>query len=133
MKSKTMSVFLFLLFAAGSSFAKTSQPAPIVFSSIKNHANNQFGMFLIHRQGKDVAMMWTVSNPGQVARYEILRSYDGEFFDTIKDMPGGNGSRCRYTDSNVYAGYIHYKVRAIMHDESVVESDVETIRIVSRK
>jgi hypothetical protein len=133
MKSKTMSVFLIFLFAIGSSFAKTSQPSPIVFASIKNHANNQFGMFLIHRQGKDVAMMWTVANPGQVARYEILRSYDGEFFDTIKELPGSNGSRCRYTDCGVYAGYIHYKVRAIMQDESVVESDIETIRIVSRR
>ena len=90
-------------------------------------------MFLVHRQGKDVAMMWTVANPGQVARYEILRSYDGEFFDIIKEMPGGNGSRCRHTDIGVYAGYIHYKVRAIMHDESVEESEVETIRIVSRR
>jgi hypothetical protein len=133
MKSKAMSVFLFLLIAAGSSIAKTSQPSPIVFASIKNHANNQFGMFLVHRQGKDVAMMWTVANPGQVARYEILRSYDGEFFDIIKEMPGGNGSRCRHTDIGVYAGYIHYKVRAIMHDESVEESEVETIRIVSRR
>ena len=62
-------------------------------------------MFLVHRQGKDVAMMWTVANPGQVARYEILRSYDGEFFDIIKEMPGGNGSRCRHTDIDVYAGY----------------------------
>ena len=133
MKSKTMSVFLFLLVASGSSFAKTSQPSPIVFASKKNHASIQFGMFLIHRQGKDVAMMWTVANPGQVAQYEILRSYDGEFFDTIKEMPGSNGSRCRYTDCGVYAGYIHYKVRAIMQDGSSVESDVETIRIVSRQ
>ncbi len=35
--------------------------------------------------------------------------------------------------ADVYAGYIHYKVRAIMQDGSSVESDVETIRIVSRK
>lgn len=133
MKSKTMSVFLFLLMASGASFAISSQQSPLVFTSIKNHANNQFGMFLIHRQGKDVAMMWTVANPGQVARYEIFRSYDGEFFDIIKDMPANSGSRCRYTDRDVYAGYIHYKVRAIMHDESVVESEIETIRIVSRR
>ena len=90
-------------------------------------------MFMVHRQGNGVTLMWTVAFPGQVAGYVIERSYDGEFFETISELSRNNNSRCRFTDNNVYPGYISYRVKAIMQDGSVEESGVETIRIVSRK
>jgi hypothetical protein len=133
MKAKTMSVFFFILIITGSSFAETSHFPPSALPTLKNHANNPFGMFMAHRQGKGITLVWSVAFPGQVAGYEIQRSYDGDFFETISDMPGSNNSRSKFTDSNVYPGYIHYKVRAIMNDGTVEESVVQTIRIVSRK
>lgn len=133
MKATTMSVLFFVLIISGSSFANTSHVPPSVIASLKNHANNPFGMLMAHRQGKGITLVWSVAFPGQVAGYEIQRSYDGDFFETISDMPGSNNSRCRFTDSNVYPGYIHYKIRAIMYDGTIEESAVETVRIVSRK
>ena len=133
MKAKTMCFILFVLILSGNSFANESHLSPSPITTLKNHANNNFGMFMVHRQGNGVTLVWTVAFPGQVTGYVIERSYDGEFFESISELSGNNNSRCRFTDNNVYPGYISYRVKAIMQDGSVEESGVETIRIVSRK
>ncbi|MCU0382175.1 MAG: hypothetical protein MUE58_13390 [Chitinophagaceae bacterium] len=134
MKAKTMSVFLFALLVGGTIQAhpvQPSSPSPLV--TLKNRANNAFGMFMAHRQGKGVSLSWTVAMPSEVAYYGIQRSYDGEFFETIYDMPGNSSSRCRYSDKDVYPGVIHYRIVAFNNDGSIIESAVESVRIVSRK
>jgi hypothetical protein len=133
MKAKTMSVFLFAVLMGGATQAHPIQPSsPSPMVTVKSNANNAFGMFMAHRKGKGVSLSWTVALPGEVAAYGIQRSYDGEFFDTIDEMPGGNSARFRFNDMDVFPGVIYYRVVAYNKDGSTTESPVESVRIVSR-
>ena len=129
-----MSVFLFAVLFGGAVQASPgipSSPSPVV--SVKNRANNTFGTFMAHRQGRGVSLSWTVAFPADVAYYGVQRSYDGEFFETIYDCPGSSISRNRYNDNAVYPGVIYYKIVAFNNDGSIIESNTQSVRIVSRR
>jgi hypothetical protein len=132
MKAKTMSLVLFVMLIGSASSADPVQPSSAIGTS-KNRANNAFGMFMAHRQGKGISLNWTVAMPGEVAYYGIQRSYDGDYFDNIGEVMGGSSSRCKYNDSDVFPGVIYYRIIAFNQDGTIMESPVETVRIVSRK
>jgi hypothetical protein len=134
MKTKPMSALLCALI-----MGSTIQATPVArfpqFASqpVVCSAPADFGMFMAHRQGKGITLAWTMTAPGEVAYFSIQRSYDGDYFEPVEDVMGNGGNRYRYTDRNVFPGFIHYKVIAFYHDGSIMESPVETVRIVSRK
>ena len=92
-----------------------------------------FGYFRAHRQGKaGVALTWGMSSASGAAYFTIERSYDGEFFDPIGNLPMNGSSRHNWKDNSIFPGYIHYRIVCVMVDGSEITSDVETVRIVQR-
>jgi hypothetical protein len=95
-------------------------------------AQQAFGYFRIHRQAKNVVLNWSVTSPAGVTGFVVERSYDGEFFDVINEMPCNNATKFSWKDMSVFPGVIYYRIGYISETARVTYSDVEVIRIVQR-
>jgi hypothetical protein len=127
---KTILTIAFVSFLA----ITTSAVATDVHPSYTQAAANPpgFTYFRVHRQQAGAGMMWSVNHP-DVSSFKIERSYDGEFFDEVTELPNNGAARFQFTDKEVFAGYIHYRITALTSDGATIQSSVETIRIVARK
>jgi hypothetical protein len=96
-----------------------------------NTATGSFKQFIVHRQGSDVALSWSVST-SDVVEFSIERSYDGETFEPISTMPCSGTGTHHYKDAGVFPGTIWYRINATKTDQSVETSTTETVRIVKR-
>jgi len=95
-------------------------------------ADNCFNYFRAHRQGKaGVGLAWAVS-AADVNRFVIEKSYDGEFYEDATAVNFNGAAAYRFTDKEVFPGYIFYRIRAEKSDGTTEFSPVETIHIVQR-
>jgi hypothetical protein len=91
---------------------------------------NCFARFNVHRAGKaNIQLTWTVSSP-DISTFVVQRSYDGEFFDDIDNVPFNGSSSYKSKDNGVFPGVIYYRVTAVKSDGTTECSPVETARIV---
>lgn len=126
--------FTMMVLCTGFTLPSSQDELPLGLQSSRHDvAGNIFGMFHAHRQGKGIALLWTITDPSQVSGFEIEKSYDGEFFDPAGSAACNNQSMMRYLDGQVFPGYVSYQIKAFLIDGSVQYSDVQTVRIVSRK
>ena len=131
---KTILVYsvCFLLFF--SSFAH-----PVANYDLKFHVagskpyNEVFGRFHAHRQHNGIALTWYTINVENVNSFIIERSYDGIYFENIDEVAVSNSADNHYNDNQVFPGYLYYRIGAVMNDGTILYSDIEMIRIVSRK
>jgi hypothetical protein len=103
---------------------------------VQQHLNHQstsncFNYFRTHRQGKGIAMDWSVSAT-DVVQFIVEKSYDGEYFEPSNSVSSNGASSYKFIDNDVFPGYISYRVTAVMADGSTESSPVETVRIVQR-
>jgi hypothetical protein len=92
---------------------------------------NSFNYLRAHRQGKNVAMTWSVNNL-DVTGFVVERSYDGDFYESIGNV-GFNGSAgYKFTDNSVFPGRIYYRINAVHSDGTSEYSPIEAVRIVQR-
>jgi len=92
---------------------------------------SEFGFFRIHRQGKgNVVLNWGITSLNGVSGFSVERSYDGDFFDAINQIPCNGELKHSCKDMNIFPGLIHYRIACVMDDGSVHYTQVETIRIV---
>ncbi len=93
-----------------------------------------FGYFRIHRQASDVSLNWGISDPSSVVSFRIERSFDGDWFFEIDEVNCSPGNATyKYRDTGAFPGYLYYRVIAHLADGTTINSDVEMIRIVSKK
>lgn len=118
-------IALFSVLIFTSSYVSSSIDA----STETKAAAGSFKQFIVHRQGANVSLSWSVSATNVVA-FAIERSYDGEYFDTIGSLPYNGTTSHRFSDENVYPGTIWYRITAIKADQSVETSTTESVRIV---
>lgn len=86
--------------------------------------------FNAHRQGRGITLQWVAEN---VQSFEILYSFDGEFFDSIDEVIPGNSNRNVYHMPDVFPGYHYFRIKAKNMDGTEELSEVATLRIVQRK
>ena len=91
-----------------------------------------FGRFNVHRERNGVALHFSILNADDVSVFLVERSWDGFYFNTIDEIYVSEGLN-KYHDSEVYPGFLHYRIIAIMNDGSEVISPVDVVRIVSRR
>jgi hypothetical protein len=95
--------------------------------------NSPFTYFRAHRMASDASLNWGISNPLEVRTFTIKYSYDNDYWmdvDGVEIMCNGNATfRHRLS---AFPGTTYYKIVAEMNDNSVVESAVESVRIVKR-
>jgi len=126
---KTILTIAFVAFLAVTTSAVATDVHP---SFAQAAATTGFNYFRVHRQHSGAGMTWSVNHPN-VTDFKIERSYDGEFFEEVTSLPCNGAAQYRFTDTDLFPGYIHYRITAMTSDGSVIQSSVETIRIVSRK
>ena len=130
---KTKASILCLLFVSlqtfsGDTFA-ADEPAPV---SAAKKVENVFRNFFIHREHNGVTLNWNVTS-SSITSFVIQKSYDGEYFDDIDMDITTVGRWNRTTDNDVFPGYIHYRVIAILSDGTECCSPVQVVRIVRKK
>lgn len=135
---KTTTLFLSILisfFSATDSLAHTTKKISNsnIIVSEKPPVGEVFGSINGHRQQNGVLLSWTIITMEQINGFVIERSYDGADFFAIGELSTVSVGWNRYKDEFVFPGYIHYRVKAIMGDGSIVTSPVEIVRIVSKK
>lgn len=96
-------------------------------------SGNPFGFFDAHRLGHSaIGLMWQISNSDQVVGFQVQRSYDGEFFDPVTNLPCGANKMFTWKDDSVFPGYIYYRLAATLMDGTTVYSEVAVVHIVQK-
>jgi hypothetical protein len=90
-----------------------------------------FSFFRAHRQAQGAAMSWAVSTP-DVVHFIIERSYDDYYYETAGTVSYNTASTYKFQDTDVYPGYVFYRIVAVKSDGSTECSSTERIRIVKR-
>jgi hypothetical protein len=91
-----------------------------------------FDYFRIHRQAKNVVLNWGITSSAGVTGFVLERSYDGENFDIIGEVPCNNAVKFSWKDMSVFPGIIYYRIGCMSTIGRVTYSEVEVIRIVQR-
>jgi hypothetical protein len=107
---------------------------PFSFEKVTAAAPQGFGYFRIHRQAADVSLNWGIEDPSTVICFIIERSFDGSLFFELDEVSCSPGNPTyKYRDTGAFPGYLYYRIVARLANGTTVNSDVEMIRIVSRK
>ena len=130
MKSKLLTAFFSLMLIAGS-VTVSSFGTPETKTMPKNSLGS-ISSFRAHRQGQGVTLTWA-SNSSNVERFEVERSWDGEFFDCVANCEAIGSSKFKFNDAEVYPGLTYYRIAAVHSDGSTEYSATEVVRIVSKK
>ena len=129
-------VIIAMISLAASGYSFTSAPQQSKKQTVSKNklqpTAHDFTYFRIHRQAKNVALGWGISSIEGVAGYAIERSYDGELFDVINQMPCNGTLKQDWKDLDVFPGYIYYRITCVMTDGSTHSTEVLSIRINSR-
>jgi hypothetical protein len=125
-------VFVSAVFT-GWSFSEKPGATPKNLNLVQVPSDNLFTFFNAHRQGyRSTGLMWRVSSSDNVVSFQVQRSYDGEFFATIKNEPCNTNTRFTWKDENVLPGYLYYRLAANLIDGTTVYSDVQLVHIVQK-
>lgn len=117
---------------AGYTITPVSHPLPIKKVN-KSSSLVLFSAFNVHRQQNGVSLNWIATPANEVSSYVIKRSYDGLNFLVIDEIAPQGASWNRYRDNSAFPGYIWYQIEAVLTDGTTVCSDIEQVRIVSKK
>jgi len=129
---KKLFVFgLFYLAFTGYSFSGKPVSNSPAANSVKTF-QSAFDYFRIHRQAKNVVLNWGITSSAGVTGFILERSYDGEFFDVISEVPSNNTVKYSWKDLSVFPGTIYYRIGCMTTTGRVTYSEVEVIRIVQR-
>jgi hypothetical protein len=135
---KTTFIFSALVFTTLSGFSPTSTE-PVKEISVKQAVvASQFEFFRTHRQGRDgVTATWGITNPGNdVTCFIVERTYDDPadpyaMWDVVSNTPCTGARSYKCTETNVFPGFLSYRVTAYMTAGGTVTTPVSTIHIVS--
>ncbi len=128
-------LLLFFVFAIFATWSFSGKPDSIRQNITLTQTQDvtPFNFFNAHKQGfRDIGLMWRISSAQNVLNFQIQRSYDGEFFDPIIDLPCDGSASFTWKDENVFPGYIYYRIAANLMDGTTFYSGVEVVHIVQK-
>lgn len=96
----------------------------------KSSQASDFGYFRAHRQGRGVALAWSITSLDGVTGFAVERSYDNDYFEVANTQATNNSLKHAWKDESVFPGYIYYRIVCMMSDGTVHYSEVRTVRIV---
>ena len=133
MKKLLLSFIFVSAVFTGWSFSDKPGATPKDVNLVQVPSDNLFTFFNAHRQGfRSTGLMWRISSSDDVVSFQIQRSYDGEFFDPLIDVPCNTNTRFNWKDDNVFPGYLYYRLAANLIDGTTVYSDVQVVHIVQK-
>ena len=110
-----------------------NEPAKITKTAALNPS---FSFVRAHRQGKGITQTWAISSNEGVLGFTVQRTYEDPtdpyaFWEDLCSVACNPVRSYKNTDTNVFPGYINYRVVALMSNGSSVVSETVTVRIVS--
>ena len=128
-----LSILAIIVIAA---FAIAASPVPKASnSSGVKKITDGFSFVRTHRQGKGATITWSFIS-ANASSFTVERTYEDPN-DPYSVWEGVCNSNCnssrsyKYTDENVFPGFINYRVIAVMTDGNTIASDISSIRIVA--
>lgn len=96
-----------------------------------------FTSFSTHRQGKGIALTWSVESTAGVVNFTIQKTYEDvtdpyAVWEDVTSLPEDGSRSYKFTDDNVFPGFISYRITATLIDGTTVQSGISTVQIVSR-
>ena len=104
---------------------------------VTNTAATDFSFFRTHRQGKDgITATWGVTSAAGVSSFYVQRTYEDPadpyaYWETWASAVCNGAKSYKATDTNVFPGFISYRVVAVMSNGSEFVSAISTVHIVS--
>lgn len=130
MKAKSVLFILLSISTLSTPVIYAKAPATTTPVSLLRNAGI-FDAFHVHRQQNAAALFWSAT--GSINSFTIQHSYDGIYFTTIDNVTPEASGWNRYHDEAALPGFNYYRIVANMADGTTEYSDVEVLRIVSRK
>jgi hypothetical protein len=99
--------------------------------------NADFSFFRTHRQSKsDITATWGLISEEGVTGFTVQRTYEDpadpySYWENIKSVSCDASHSYKYTDENVLAGLINYRIVAQLENGTSVTSEVSTVKIVA--
>ena len=97
-----------------------------------------FNFLRTHRQGRDgITATWGISGPGNdVSDFVVERTYEDPAdpyanWEMVTAMPNAGDRSMKCTDTNIFPGYISYRVTALLISGGAYVSPVSTVHIIS--
>lgn len=135
MKAKKIMLLAFLSFVITSAYSFT--PLAEVTSNKNSIITPNPVSLRVHRQADGVMVTWNPSSHAGIVGYEVQRTYfdpndEYAMWEQVSYSASASARSFKAFDALVYPGNISYRVVAISQDGSRSNSEVVTIRIVSR-
>jgi hypothetical protein len=114
--------------------AFTSVPGKV--SVIKPSSAASLDFFRTHRQGKaGITATWGLASAAGVAGFSLERTYEDPAdpyanWEIVSMMPHTGARSYKFTDTNVFPGFITYRLISVMTNGEKMISGVSTIHIV---
>lgn len=108
--------------ASSNGFVASSNPLPVKFVG-----------FTVTLKGKDVLVQWSTASEMDAYNYQVERSLDGNNWTSIASVAAvGNSSSTSnyaYTDKNISAKLIYYRVKEVDVDGSTSLTTIKSVRM----
>lgn len=135
-KSSIIGFAVMLLATAWTAPAPNVLPEEASIVSDRDREEGDFSFFRVHRQGKGVTATWGVGTTSGIVGFLVQKTYEDPndeyaYWEDVISLPNNGSRSLKYTDTNVFPGYINYRIIALKTDGSSVSSGIATARIVS--
>lgn len=102
--------------------------------SISESTATSFSFIRGHKQGKNTAVTWGMTNNSGVDHFVIQRTYEdpndpNSVWPTVGLMPCTNMPIFKFIDSPVLPGTLNYRIIAVMDDNTTITSGFYTTYI----
>lgn len=106
-------------------------------TGITAKSSNAFSFLRTHRQAKGVTATWGMTSAEEVLDFAIQRTYEDPsdpyaYWENLATIPSSSMRSFTYTDKEVFPGTIYYRIVALLTDGSRVQSEISSVRIISR-
>lgn len=131
-------VAVILINAAWMSPASTPDRTPASASaSVAKKINPSFTFLRTHRQARNVVATWGLSSTEGVIGFIVEKTYEDPtdpyaYWECICNLPCAPARSFTTKDTQVFPGFIHYRITAQMDNGSSVVSEISTVHIVSK-
>lgn len=137
MKTKILVTGLSVLLAGSVWAAPQPLPVNVLPLTVKQAVPTpSFAYFRTHRQGRNGATAdWGLITNNGVTSFVVQRTYEDPYdpyamWDDVCGLACGNSRSFKHTDTNLFPGYISYRVVAMNGSTAVAVSEISTIRIL---
>ncbi len=98
--------------------------------------STDFAFFRTHKQGNGVTSTWGLTNNSATGCFMVQRTYEDPtdpyaFWEDVNYVACTPAKSFKWTDENVFPGYVSYRIVAYQFDGSTTCSPVSQTRIVS--